>query len=84
MLVVAQIALSFALLAGAMIFVRTLHNLLTIDPGFRAAHSSREVRSTHGRLHVGDDGVVAGTAARRRARDSRRAVGGRRDVRHDG
>ena len=37
-LVVAQIALSFALLAGAMIFVRTLHNLLTIDPGFRAAH----------------------------------------------
>ena len=37
-LVVAQIALSFALLAGAMVFVRTLHNLLTIDPGFRAAH----------------------------------------------
>jgi predicted permease len=37
-LVVAQVALSFALLAGAMIFVRTLHNLLTIDPGFRAAH----------------------------------------------
>lgn len=37
-LVVAQVALSFALLAGALIFVRTLHNLLTIDPGFRAAH----------------------------------------------
>ena len=38
LLVVAQVALSFALLAGALIFVRTLHNLLTIDPGFRAAH----------------------------------------------
>jgi predicted permease len=37
-LVVAQVALSFTLLAGALIFVRTLHNLLTIDPGFRAAH----------------------------------------------
>jgi predicted permease len=37
-LVVAQVALSFALLAGAMVFVRTLHNLLTIDPGFQAAH----------------------------------------------
>jgi predicted permease len=37
-LVVAQVALSFALLAGAMVFVRTLHHLLTIDPGFQAAH----------------------------------------------
>jgi predicted permease len=38
LLVVAQVALSFALLVGAMLFVRTLHNLLTIDPGFEAAH----------------------------------------------
>ncbi|HTK28756.1 MAG TPA: ABC transporter permease [Vicinamibacterales bacterium] len=38
LLVVAQVTLSFALLAGALVFVRTLHNLLTIDPGFRAAH----------------------------------------------
>jgi predicted permease len=38
LLVVAQVALSFALLVGAMLFVRTLHNLLTIDPGFEASH----------------------------------------------
>jgi predicted permease len=38
LLVVAQVALSFALLVGALLFVRTLHNLLTIDPGFEASH----------------------------------------------
>jgi predicted permease len=38
MLVVAQVALSFVLLVGALLFVRTLHNLLTIDPGFEATH----------------------------------------------
>src|SRR5581483_11017781 len=37
LLVVAQVALSFVLLAGALMFVRTLHNLLAIDPGFDAA-----------------------------------------------
>ena len=37
LLVVAQVALSFGLLVGAMLFVRTLHNLLAIDPGFDAA-----------------------------------------------
>ncbi|HZR22488.1 MAG TPA: ABC transporter permease [Vicinamibacterales bacterium] len=36
-LVIAQVALSFALLVGALLFVRTLHNLLTIDPGFEAS-----------------------------------------------
>ena len=38
LLVVAQVALSFALLVGALLFVRTLHNLLTIDPGFEPVH----------------------------------------------
>src|SRR5207244_1829778 len=34
-LVVIQVALSLVLLVGALLFVRTLRNLLTLDPGFR-------------------------------------------------
>ena len=83
-LVVAQIALSFALLAGAMIFVRTLHNLLTIDPGFRAAHLVTAKFDPRMAGYTSRRWRRSGTAARWRARDSRRAVGGRRDVRHDG
>jgi predicted permease len=36
-LLVAQVALSVLLIVGAALFVRTLHNLLAIDPGFHAA-----------------------------------------------
>lgn len=35
LLVVAQVAMSLVLLTGAMLFVRSLQNLLAIDPGFR-------------------------------------------------
>ena len=36
MLVVSQIAISMVLLAGALLFVRSFWNLITLDPGFRA------------------------------------------------
>jgi predicted permease len=35
MLVVSQVAISLVLLAGALLFVRSFWNLITVDPGFR-------------------------------------------------
>ena len=37
-IVVAQLAISLVLLVGALLFVRSLYNLATFDPGFRLHH----------------------------------------------
>lgn len=37
-LVVSQVALSLVLVVGALLFVRTLHNLITLDAGFQQNH----------------------------------------------
>ena len=37
-LVISQVALSLVLLVGALMFARTLRNLLTLDPGFQPHH----------------------------------------------
>ena len=52
LLVVAQVALSLVLLLGALLFTRTLHNVLTIDPGFdqRVIHA----QLTHASLRSDD------------------------------
>jgi len=56
-LVATQVALSFVLLVGALLFVRSLHNLLTADAGFQA----------EGVLAVDVDLSKAGFAKERRA-----------------
>ena len=49
-LVVVQVALSLVLVVGALLFVRTVRNLVTVDPGFRTDNvlvADFDVRSAH-------------------------------------
>jgi putative ABC transport system permease protein len=57
-LVVSQIALSLVLLVGALLFVRSLRNLLTLDAGFGRDHVL-VVTLDHTRLHVPKEQRVA-------------------------
>src|SRR5581483_10208972 len=38
LLVVAQVALSLVLIVAALLFIQTVRNLATVDPGFRTAN----------------------------------------------
>jgi predicted permease len=55
-LVVVQIALSVALLFGSLLFARTLHNVLGVDPGFRS-EGLVVARIDSGRLRLPSDNL---------------------------
>jgi putative ABC transport system permease protein len=57
-LVVSQVALSLVLLVGALLFVRSLRNLLTLDAGFGRDHVL-VVEVDHTRLHVPKERRIA-------------------------
>jgi putative ABC transport system permease protein len=91
-LVVAQVALSIALLFGSLLFARTLHNAATVDPGFRpdgllavslnharrgSGGSTRELQDRSRRPHPGG-ARCAGRRFRRDRADYRRRFGQRR------
>jgi len=79
-LVIVQVALSLALLFGSLLFARTLHNVLNVDPGFRS----------DGLLVAGLDLTRLGVPAERRAQvrqqivDRIRAVPGVQGAAHVG
>jgi putative ABC transport system permease protein len=71
-LVVAQVALSLVLLIGALMFTRTLYNLLTVDPGFN--QDVLHVGLTHRSLTTDDP--ARGQAQRVELRDRLAAIPG--------
>jgi putative ABC transport system permease protein len=71
-LVVSQVALSLVLLVGALLFVRSLRNLLTLDAGFRRDHIL-SIRADYTRARVPSE---RRTAFRRELLDRVRAVPG--------
>ena len=56
-LVVAQVAMSLVLLVGALLFVRSLRNLLAIDPGFRP-EGIIAVRVDYRAAHMPKDRII--------------------------
>ena len=57
-LVVSQVALSLVLLVGSLLFVRSLHNLLSLDAGFRRDRVL-VVTADHTRLRIPREGRIA-------------------------
>jgi predicted permease len=57
LLVIAQVAMSLVLLVGALLFVRSLRNLLAIDPGFRP-EGIVAVRVDYRAAHMAKDRMI--------------------------